>query len=59
VLATNLKKVISVYKREREKEALGFFSAKYKYEFIYPLGCLGFDGIILGKYNYYLFFNKI
>ena len=42
-----------MYKREREKEALGFFtfSAKYKYEFIYPLGCLGFDGIILGKYN--------
>ena len=48
-----------MYKREREKEALGFSASNYKYKFIYPLGCLGFVGIILGKYNNYLFFNKI
>ena len=46
-------------KRERGKEAVGFSINKKKHRFIYPLGCLGFDGIILGKYNYYLFFVKI
>ena len=46
-------------KGERGKQAVGFSTNKEKPRFIYPLGCLGFDGIILGKYNYYLFFNKI
>ena len=46
-------------KGEREKEAVGFSTNKEKHRFIYPLGCLGFDRIILGKYNYYLFFVKI
>ena len=46
-------------KGERGKEALGFSTNKEKHRFIYSLGSLGFDVIILGKYNYYLFFVKI
>jgi hypothetical protein len=46
-------------KGKRGKEVVGFSTNKEKHRFIYPLGCLGFDGIILGKHNYYLFFVKI
>jgi hypothetical protein len=52
-------KGIGLCKGERGKEAVGFSTNKEKHMFIYPLRCLGFDGIILGKYNYYLFFIKI
>jgi hypothetical protein len=49
--------VLSTCKGERER---GFrvSTNKEEHRFIYPLGCLGFDGIILGKYNYYLSFVK-
>jgi hypothetical protein len=36
-------------KGERGKEVVGFSTNKEEHRFIYPLGCLGFDGIILGK----------
>jgi hypothetical protein len=34
-------------KGKRGKEVVGFSTNKEKHRFIYPLGCLGFDGIIL------------
>ena len=49
--------MLSTCKGERER---GFrvSTNKEKNKFIYPLGCIEFDEIILGKYNYYLSFVK-